>query len=96
MQNMRIQSILAATAFAVTSVVFSSAAAHADASRCYSIQNRDKQNYCLATVKQQTSYCYSIQDRDFQNFCLAQVKGQKSYCYSIQGRDAQKQCLAQF
>jgi len=93
---MRVQSISTAIAFLLLSVVLASAAAHADAAQCYSIQNRDKQNYCLATVKRQTSYCYSIQDRDSQNYCLAQVKGQKSYCYSIHDRDAQKQCLAQF
>lgn len=87
---------LSAAALLALGVTLSPSMAQADAAQCYSIQNRDKQNYCLATAKGQPSYCYSIQDRDFQNFCLAQVKGQKSYCYSIQDRDAQKQCLAQF
>jgi hypothetical protein len=77
-------------------VLHSSDVARADATQCYSIQNRDKQNYCLATAKSEPTYCYSIQDRDFQNFCLAQVKGEKTYCYSIQDRDAQQQCLSQF
>ncbi|MCX8504768.1 MAG: hypothetical protein EBU34_13300 [Alphaproteobacteria bacterium] len=68
----------------------------ADASHCYSIQDRDRQNYCLAAAKREASYCYSIQNRSFQNFCLAQIKSEKSYCYSIQERDIQNQCLAAF
>lgn len=65
-------------------------------SNCYSIQNRDQQNYCLAISKSNKSNCYSIQNRDLQNFCLAQVGGNKSNCYSIENRDYQNQCLAMF
>jgi hypothetical protein len=68
--------------------------AHADASRCYSIQNQDRKNFCLATVKNQTSYCYSISEQDTKNMCLAQVSNQKSYCYSIRSQDSKNQCLA--
>ena len=52
----------------------------ANESNCYSIQNQDSKNYCLATVKRQESYCYSIREQDSKNLCLAQVKNQKSYC----------------
>ena len=51
----------------------------ANESNCYSIQNQDSKNYCLATVKRQESYCYSIHEQDSKNLCLAQVKNQKSY-----------------
>ena len=66
----------------------------ANESNCYSIQNQDSKNYCLATVKRQESYCYSIHEQDSKNLCLAQVKNQKSYCYSIRSQDIKNQCLA--
>ena len=66
----------------------------ANESNCYSIQNQDSKNYCLATAKRQESYCYSIQEQDSKNLCLAQVKNQKSYCYSIRSQDIKNQCLA--
>jgi len=68
----------------------------ANTSRCYSIENNDRKNYCLATVKRESSYCYSIQTNNLKQFCLAEVKGEKSYCYSIQERDLKNQCLAAF
>jgi len=67
----------------------------ANSSNCYSIQNTDQKNYCLAIANNQKSYCYSIQDNDRKNFCLAQLNNQKSYCYSIRSNDAKNQCLAQ-
>jgi len=82
--------------FLLCITLIASTAYGGDASHCYSIQDRDRQNYCLAGAKREPSYCYSIQNRNFQNFCLAQVKGEKSYCYSIQDRDTQNQCLASF
>jgi hypothetical protein len=93
---MKLRQIAIISALLALPVECASRVAHADATQCYSIQSRDKQNYCLATTKSRTTYCYSIQDRDFQNFCLAQVKGQKTYCHSIQDRDMQQQCLSQF
>lgn len=45
--------------------------AFADASNCYSIQDRDQKNFCLAIVSKQKSYCYSILSRDDKNACLA-------------------------
>ena len=67
---------------------------HANDSHCYSIQNSDTKNSCLALAKHQDSYCYSIHESDSKNLCLAQVKNQKSYCYSIKASDAKNQCLA--
>ena len=67
---------------------------HANDSHCYSIQNADAKNSCLALVKNQDSYCYSIRESDAKNLCLAQIKNQKSYCYSIKSSDTKNQCLA--
>ena len=67
---------------------------HANEPNCYSIQNSDAKNFCLALAKHQDSYCYSIQESDSKNLCLAQVKNQKSYCYSIKASDSKNQCLA--
>jgi len=67
---------------------------YANPSQCYSIQNQDRKNYCLATAKGQKSYCYSIGEQDLKNLCLAQASNQKSYCYSIRSQDTKNQCLA--
>ena len=67
---------------------------NANESNCYSIQNSDAKNSCLALAKNQDSYCYSIRESDAKNLCLAQVKNQKSYCYSIKASDTKNQCLA--
>ncbi len=61
---------------------------------CYSINNPDSKNYCLAQTKQQPSYCYSIYEQDTKNDCLAQIKKQRSYCYSIRNQDLKNRCLA--
>ena len=65
----------------------------ADSAACYSIQNQDRKNFCLAQAKGQTSYCYSIQENNTKNFCLALVSGQKNYCYSINSVDKKNECL---
>ena len=67
---------------------------HANASNCYSIQNSDAKNSCLALAKHQDSYCYSIRESDAIYLCLAQIKNQKSYCYSIKSSDTKNQSLA--
>ncbi len=67
---------------------------HANESHCYSNQNADTKNSCLALAKHQESYCYSIHESDAKNLCLAQIKNQKSYCYSIKSSDTKNQCLA--
>ena len=74
----------------------SSKSAKADEMACYSIQNRDRQSYCLAMARGNEMDCYSIQDRDFQSMCLAQIRRNNMDCYSIQDRDMQNQCLAMF
>ena len=67
---------------------------HANDSHCYSIQNADTKNSCLALAKHQESYCYSIHESDAKNLCLSQIKNQNSYCYSIKSSDTKNQCLA--
>ena len=60
---------------------------------CYSIDDQDKRNFCLAKTKQQSSYCYSIRESDSRNMCLAQVKNTRSYCYSIRNSDEKTNAL---
>ena len=67
---------------------------HANPSHCYSIQNQDSKNLCLAVVNKQKSYCYSIGSSDLKNMCIAQVGEQRSNCYSIQSSDMKNLCLA--
>lgn len=67
---------------------------YANPSNCYSIQNSDQKNYCLALAKNQKSYCYSIQENEKKNLCLAQSSNQRSYCYSIRSNDTKNQCLS--
>jgi hypothetical protein len=69
--------------------------AGANDSACFSIQNPDKKNVCLAMSKKQNSYCYSVKDHDTKNMCLANVMAQQSYCYTIKSHDMKQQCLAQ-
>ena len=68
--------------------------AYANLSHCYSIQNQDSKNLCLALVKKEKSNCYSIGSSDLKNMCLAQVGEQRSNCYSIQSSDMKNLCLA--
>lgn len=77
-------------------LVNSQVAVIAAGENCYSIQNSDSKNFCLATAKNDPSYCYSIQSSDAKNMCLAYAKKEKSYCYSISNSDSKNQCLGQF
>lgn len=77
-------------------IFFPAALVHADASRCYSIKDKDLRQYCLATAQGRKSRCYAIRDKDQKNLCLAQLGSQKSRCYSIQDKDRKNQCLAGF
>ena len=61
---------------------------------CYSINNSDSRNACLAETKHDASYCYSIRDNNEKNLCLAKVKGDKNYCYSITDNDLKNRRLA--
>lgn len=78
----------------LTGIALTPAVGHANPSNCYSIQNYDRKNFCLATTRDQRSYCYSIGESDTKNYCLAQVGNQRSYCYSIRSLDTKNQCLA--
>lgn len=71
-----------------------SALATASPNDCYAIRDKDKQNYCLATLKGDTSRCYSIRDKDAQRLCLAEVRDDRSTCYSIKDKDTKNLCLA--
>jgi hypothetical protein len=64
------------------------------ASECYSIQDVDQRNACLASSKNDKSYCFKIQGADQRNACLAREKGDRGYCFKIQSDDLQKDCLA--
>jgi hypothetical protein len=66
---------------------------YADSSSCYSIQNQDRKNFCLAQTKKEKSYCYSIKDSNTRNMCLALTSNQKNYCYSINEPDQKNECL---
>lgn len=46
----------------------------ADSSACYSIQDADSRNYCIAKARGQSSACYSIQDSSLRSMCLAEVR----------------------
>ena len=86
-QNIRIFSFFYVLIAIVGLVAFTSNSALANDSYCYSIQNADMKNQCLAFAKRQDSYCYSVQESDAKNRCLALVKNQDSYCYSVQNAE---------
>eukprot|EP01036_Dinobryon_divergens_P050144 gene50144-67144_t len=44
---------------------------HAAGDQCYSINNPDAKNFCLATARNEANYCYSISNQDQKNMCLA-------------------------
>ncbi|MFK5894103.1 MAG: hypothetical protein QM504_12850 [Pseudomonadota bacterium] len=62
--------------------------------RCYSINNEDIQNSCIAIVKREVSMCYSIKNNNTRNNCIAIVKHEESMCYSINNEDMQNSCIA--
>lgn len=66
---------------------------YADSASCYSIQNQNRKNFCLAQAKNEKSYCYSIQESNTKNMCLALTSKQKSYCFSINASDQKNECL---
>ena len=63
------------------------------ASNCYSIQDPDLKNHCLATTKHDPSYCYRIKAPDQKNSCIAETKTEQSSCYRIQDPDQRNDCL---
>lgn len=62
---------------------------------CYSIQNQDSRNFCLATAKQNKNHCYSITSMDQKNMCLALASNDKNHCHTIRNRDTKNHCLGQ-
>ena len=93
-QNIKIFSFFYVLIAIGVAILLTTPKVHANESHCYSIQNTDTKNSCLALAKHQDSYCYSIRESDAKNLCLAQIKNQKSYCYSIKSSDTKNQCLA--
>ena len=93
-QNIKIFSFFYVLIAISVALLLNTPKVHANESHCYSIQNSDTKNSCLALAKHQESYCYSIHESDAKNLCLAQIKNQKSYCYSIKSSDSKNQCLA--
>lgn len=87
--HLRPHLLLSLSLLLTTTAVFANPASH-----CYSIQNQDSKNLCLALVKKDKSNCYSIGSSDLKNMCLAQVGEQRSNCYSIQSSDMKNLCLA--
>ena len=75
--------------------LFSSGFAGANTPACFSINDPDRKNVCLAMSSRQNSYCFSVKEADTKNMCLANVMKEKSYCYSIKLHDMKQQCLAQ-
>lgn len=45
-----------------------------DSSACYSIQDADARNHCLAKARQQSSQCYAIQDSQRRAECQAEAR----------------------
>ena len=72
-QNIKIFSFFYVLIAIVIGFVLASNNAYANDSYCYSIQNADMKNQCLAFAKRQDSYCYSVQESDSKNRCLAIV-----------------------
>lgn len=60
--------------FAVTSFFLVSKVYAGDPGACYSIQNSDSRNYCLAKAHNDSSRCYSIQSSEKRSECLAELK----------------------
>ena len=81
---------------AITLGLITTTLVNAAGDQCYSINNQDSKNHCLATAKNDANYCYSISNQDKKNMCLAVVKRDKNYCYSISNQDQKNMCLGNF
>jgi hypothetical protein len=64
-------------------------------SECFSIQDADPRNACLASAKNDKTYCFKIQDPDARAACLGETKSDQSYCFKIEGADERNVCLAE-
>lgn len=77
----------------IVSITFS-AVTYGDAGACYSIQDSDQRNYCIAQAKRDSGACYSIRDADQKNYCLATIRKDSGQCYSIRDQNLRNQCRA--
>ena len=64
-------------------------------SECFSIQDADQRNACLASAKKDKSYCFKIQDAELREGCLAPLKGETYGCFKIQDPDSRAACLGE-
>jgi len=65
------------------------------ASECFSIQDADQRNACLASAKSDKSYCFKIRDADLREGDLAPLQGETYGCFKIQDPDARAACLGE-
>lgn len=65
------------------------------ASECFSIQDSDLRNSCLASTKKDKSYCFKIRDADMREGCLAPLQGETYGCFKIQVADTRAACLGE-
>ena len=67
----------------------------APGSECFAIQDDDRRNACLASLKSDKSYCYKITNAETREGCLAPLKGETFGCFKIAAADARAACLGE-
>lgn len=73
-------------------VLFTGAALADASSDCYAINDKDKQRYCLASVKGEPSRCYSIQSRDEMPFWTSSTTCRKKPAVESQSKQRTRPC----
>ena len=63
-------------------------------SECFAIQDDDRRNACLASLKSDKSYCYKITNAETREGCLAPLKEEPGY-FKIANADARAACLGE-
>ena len=63
------------------------------ATRCYSIPNLVKMNFCLAQETNQPIYCGFMRENDVKNLCRAQISRKAGYCNGIKSEETRTQCF---
>lgn len=66
--------IIPLAAAALGTVLFVKGAAANQSSSCYSIQDADARQYCLAKARREPAQCYAVQRADMRSQCLAEVR----------------------
>lgn len=61
-------------ALIVAAFALSPSGVKANAGACYTIDNADARNYCLAKARKEPSMCYTIQSSSIRSQCLAEVR----------------------